>query len=218
MLLLLEINFLHLILPVALLLAGWPPPLPRTHPFHRGEGGWCYDHDHGRGGGGGDPEPGTYIYIHISIYVHVQFSLTPPAGPFTPNCHSPPDVAISKVAAPSGKSDPPWSTPGASHAAQVRQSVLYHYHQQGQHGPFMVQFLFISSMMCWSWKGWFMIFCHPFLKDIWIQLKFLVSKLTYLYLGTTKKRRNLSTLGSGCKKKVPLYVAPWRCRNVVLRS
>ena len=53
MLLLLEINFLHLILPVALLLAGWPPPLPRTHPFHRGEGGWCYDHDHGRGGGGG---------------------------------------------------------------------------------------------------------------------------------------------------------------------
>ena len=61
MLLLLEINFLHLILPVALLLAGWPPPLPRTHPFHRGEGGWCYDHDHGRGGGGGDPEPGTYM-------------------------------------------------------------------------------------------------------------------------------------------------------------
>ena len=33
-----------------------------------------------------------------------------------------------------------------------------------------------------------------------------------------QKRRNLSTLGSGCKKKVPLYVAPWRCRNVVLRS
>ena len=63
MLLLLEINFLHLILPVALLLAGWPPPLPRTHPFHRGEGGWCYDHDHGRGGGGG---PGTWnIYIEI---------------------------------------------------------------------------------------------------------------------------------------------------------
>ena len=161
----------------------------------------------------------TNIYIYTYIYIcarSIQFD--PPAGPFTPNCHSPPDVAISKVAAPSGKSDPPWSTPGASHAAQVRQSVLYHYHQQGQHGPFMVQFLFISSMMCWSWKGWFMIFCHPFLKDIWIQLKFLVSKLTYLYLGTTKKRRNLSTLGSGCKKKVPLYVAPWRCRNVVLRS
>ena len=62
MLLLLDINFLHLILPVALLLAGWPPPLPRTHPFHRGEGGWCYDHDHGRGGGGGGP--GTWnIYL-----------------------------------------------------------------------------------------------------------------------------------------------------------
>ena len=46
---------------------------------------------------------------------------------------------------------------------------------------------------------------HDFLSSIlegyWIQLKFLVSKLTYLYLGTTKKRRNLSTLGSGCKKK-----------------
>ena len=33
---------------------GWPPPLPRAHPFHRGEGGLMgYDHDHGRGGGGG---------------------------------------------------------------------------------------------------------------------------------------------------------------------
>ena len=20
---------------------GWPPPLPRAHPFHRGQGGWC---------------------------------------------------------------------------------------------------------------------------------------------------------------------------------
>ena len=64
MLLLLEINFLHLVLPVALLLAGWPPPLPRTHPFHRGEGGWCYDHEHGRGGGGG-----TRNLEHIYIYV-----------------------------------------------------------------------------------------------------------------------------------------------------
>ena len=95
MLLLLEINFLHLILPVALLLAGWPPPLPRTHPFHRGEGGWCYDHDHGRGGGGG---PGTWniyiIYIvklkhdyntiDLRIYLHWAwhrcFSFTNPAG------------------------------------------------------------------------------------------------------------------------------------------
>lgn len=95
-----------------------------------------------------------YIYIKtISRYyacICVQFSLTPRRSlhPKLPLCHLPPDVAISKVAAPSGKSDPPWSTPGASHAAQVRQSVLYHYHQQGQHGPFMVQFLFISSMMC----------------------------------------------------------------------
>ena len=60
MLLLLEINFLHLILPVALLLAGWPPPLPRTHPFHRGGGlmlwPWPW-----QGGWGGDPEPGTYM-------------------------------------------------------------------------------------------------------------------------------------------------------------
>ena len=68
MLLLLEINFLHLILPVALLLAGWPPPLPRTHPFHRGEGGWCYDHDHGRGGWGGGS--GTWnIYIYLQCWV-----------------------------------------------------------------------------------------------------------------------------------------------------
>ena len=68
MLLLLEINFLHLILPVALLLAGWPPPLPRTHPFHRGEGGWCYDHDHGRGGGGGTRNL-EHIYININMYI-----------------------------------------------------------------------------------------------------------------------------------------------------
>ena len=48
---------------------GWRPPLPRAHPFHRGEGGLMgYDHDHGRGGWGGDPEPGTYIYnIYICI-------------------------------------------------------------------------------------------------------------------------------------------------------
>ena len=68
MLLLLEINVLHLILPVALLLAGWPPPLPRTHPFHRGEGGWCYDHDHGRGGGGGTR---NLEHIYISKYLHL---------------------------------------------------------------------------------------------------------------------------------------------------
>ena len=55
MLLLLEANFLHLILPVAFLLVrvGWPPPLPRTH-----------DHDHGRGGGGG-----TRNLQHIYIYI-----------------------------------------------------------------------------------------------------------------------------------------------------
>ena len=62
--------FLHLILPVALLLAGWPPPLPRTHPFHRGEGGWCYDHDHGRGGGGGTPNL-EHIYIY-AVYIYID--------------------------------------------------------------------------------------------------------------------------------------------------
>ena len=77
MLLLLEINFLHLILPVALLLAGWPPPLPRTHPFHRGEGGWCYDHDHGRGGGGGTRNlEHIYIYICFQEFPGVSMSFT----------------------------------------------------------------------------------------------------------------------------------------------
>ena len=59
MLLSLEINFLHLILPVALLLVrvGWPPPLPRTHPFHRGEGGWWVMTMTVAGGVGG----GTYM-------------------------------------------------------------------------------------------------------------------------------------------------------------
>ena len=48
---------------------GWPPPLPRAHPFHRGEGGLMgYDHDHGRGGGGG---PGTWnIYIYMGWIEH----------------------------------------------------------------------------------------------------------------------------------------------------
>ena len=41
---------------------GWRPPLPRAHPFHRGEGGWGYDHDHGRGGGGGTRNL-EHIYI-----------------------------------------------------------------------------------------------------------------------------------------------------------
>ena len=64
MLLLLEFNFLHLILPVALLLAGWPPPLPRTHPFHRGEGGLMLWPWPWQGGGGG-----TRNLEHIYIYI-----------------------------------------------------------------------------------------------------------------------------------------------------
>ena len=73
MLLLLEINFLHLILPVALLLfgVGWPPPLPRTHPFHRGEWGWWVMTMTMAGGVGG---PGTWnIYMRVwhMIYSHV---------------------------------------------------------------------------------------------------------------------------------------------------
>ena len=67
MLLLLEINFYPLIILRALVLVGvgWPPPLPRTHPFHRGEGGWLAMTWPWpwQGGWGGDPEPGTYIYI-----------------------------------------------------------------------------------------------------------------------------------------------------------
>ena len=71
---------------------GWPPPLPKAHPFHRGEGGvdglWPWPWQGGGGGlwtavkvccsrccksrastgdirpsRGGDPEPGTYILI-----------------------------------------------------------------------------------------------------------------------------------------------------------
>ena len=56
---------------------GWPPPLPRAHPFHRGEGGLMgYDNDHGRGGGGGTRNLEhiyiytvyTYIYIYIPVH------------------------------------------------------------------------------------------------------------------------------------------------------
>ena len=56
MLVLPEINFLHLILPVTLLLlGGWMTPTPsQGPPIPQGGGGMMgYDHDHGRGGGGG---------------------------------------------------------------------------------------------------------------------------------------------------------------------
>ena len=64
MLLLLETNFLHLILPVAFLLVrvGWPPPLPRTHPFHRGEGGWWVMTMTMAGGVGGGPGTWNIYY------------------------------------------------------------------------------------------------------------------------------------------------------------
>ena len=76
MLLLLETNFLHLILPVAFLLVrvGWPPPLPRTHPFHRGEGGWWVMTMTMAGGVGGGP--GTW-----NIYKYISASL-PPVPPW----------------------------------------------------------------------------------------------------------------------------------------
>ena len=64
MLVLPEINIIHLILPVTLEV-GWrlDDPYPFPGPTHStgGRGGLMgYDHDHGRGVGG-DPEPGTYI-------------------------------------------------------------------------------------------------------------------------------------------------------------
>ena len=66
MLVLPEINILHLILPVTAVGRRLDDPHPFPGPTHStgGEGGLMgYDHDHGRGAGGGDPEPGTYIYI-----------------------------------------------------------------------------------------------------------------------------------------------------------
>ena len=86
MLLLLETNFLHLILPVAFLLVrvGWPPPLPRTHPFHRGEGGWWVMTMTMAGGVGGGPGTWniyvnmyivyTYIYIHVHTYTYMYLN------------------------------------------------------------------------------------------------------------------------------------------------
>ena len=70
MLVLPDINFLHLILPVALLVGGWMTPTPSQGPPipQGGAGLMGYDHNHGRGGGGGDPEPWTYIQIAQSIH------------------------------------------------------------------------------------------------------------------------------------------------------
>ena len=71
MLVLLEINFLHLLLPVTLLLVGgWMTAHPFPGPTHstggRGvDGLWPWPW---QGGWGGDPEPGTYIYIYVQFY------------------------------------------------------------------------------------------------------------------------------------------------------
>ena len=67
MLVLPEINFLHLILPVTLLLVGgWMTPTPsRRPPIPQGGGGMMgYDHDHGRGvEWGGGARNLEHIYI-----------------------------------------------------------------------------------------------------------------------------------------------------------
>ena len=72
MLVLPEINFLHLLLPVTLLLVGgWMTPTPsQGPPIPQGGGGLMgYDHDHGRGGGGG---PGTWnIYRESKLSIHM---------------------------------------------------------------------------------------------------------------------------------------------------
>ena len=50
---------------------GWPPPLPRAHPFHRGRGGWWVMTMTMAGGVGGGP--GTWnIYIYISRCTSVK--------------------------------------------------------------------------------------------------------------------------------------------------
>ena len=63
MLVLPEINFLHLILPVTLLLVGgWMTPTPsQGPPIPQGAGGWWVMTMTMAGGVGEDPEPGTYI-------------------------------------------------------------------------------------------------------------------------------------------------------------
>ena len=73
MLVLPEINFLHLILPVTLLLlGGWMTPTPsQGPPIPQGGGGMMsYDHDHGRGVGGG---PGTWNIYGIFTYIWLIF-------------------------------------------------------------------------------------------------------------------------------------------------
>ena len=70
MLLLPEMNFLHLILPVALLLVGgWVTPHAFPGPTHSRGGLMGYDHDNGRG----DPEPATCIHVlFFTIFQEIQ--------------------------------------------------------------------------------------------------------------------------------------------------
>ena len=70
-------HFLHLILPVTLLLVGgWMKPTPSQGPPipHGGGGLMGYDHDHGRGLGG-NPEPGTYINDYEYRIIKIKIKL-----------------------------------------------------------------------------------------------------------------------------------------------
>lgn len=163
-----------------------------------------------------------YIYInHITILCMYTCSIQfdPPAGPFTPNCHFASCLLMWQYQRWRRRPEewPPmvhtWCS-GSTHAPECHVPLPSTRPTWSIYGTVFVHFIYDVLKL----EGLIHDFLSSILEGYWIQLKFLVSKLTYLYLGTTKKRRNLSTLGSGCKKKVPLYVAPWRCRNVVLRS
>ena len=78
MLVLPEINFLHLLLPVTLLLVGgWMTPTPsQGPPIPQGGGGLMgYDHDHGRGGGGGTRNLEHIYQFHGSYGLSLKISL-----------------------------------------------------------------------------------------------------------------------------------------------
>ena len=111
MLVLPEINFLHLILPVTLLLLGWMTPTPSQGPPIRG----------GRGDDGLWPWPwqggwgGTRNLEHIFIYLFKVNLLSDSHGFTPPETEVTPKNASHLLRHPRNvwRSDPPWAPPHA---------------------------------------------------------------------------------------------------------
>ena len=159
-----------------------------------------------------------YIYIYIIyLYVHVQFSLTPPQVPS-------PQIATCLLMwqYQRWRRRPGRVTPHGPHlvfrqhkCARVSCTITINkanmVHLWYSFCSFHLWCVEVGRVDSWfsvihSWR----IFESN--SNFWFQ-----SWLTSIS-AQPKKGVISAPWGQAAKKKVPLYVAPWRCRNVVLRS